>query len=410
MRGERYQNRIAIFLIVLLGFVALPLTVNLLRLWFLWVPAVAAIALLPAIFLREADLVTGLLAPSQASDALAANLRASGVALTTDRGAVRARIGALTAVKFLTRTTEQGTVVSYETRATPAGWALLIALVASIVGSVPAPVLSLLFFLRASRFARAHAPSAFQGGGAPSAPASDEVHRMLVGGISSALGTAREALETQRKAYTDALGLAGIALVTVFIAVLVGLFVALNGLNLETGDWNVPIIGALGATVAVGGAVAVALRRRFSTRIARYRTWVDRLADTFDRELSRRPAEPASPSTFELLAEASTQVPDWLEAQRSAGLSGDPGTSYGILLTTLFSASSFMYVAIDILRGRLESAALEAATGVGAAGTAAWVYRRWKKGEDARLAQSKAAWDAHLGALRSHLDRFLEEM
>src|SRR2546425_5204243 len=325
MRGERYQNRIAIFLIVLLGFVALPLTVNLLRLWFLWVPAVAAIALLPAIFLREADLVTGLLAPSQASDALAANLRASGVALTTDRGAVRARIGALTAVKFLTRTTEQGTVVSYETRATPAGWALLIALVASIVGSVPALVLSLLFFLRASRFARAHAPSAFQGGGAPSAPASDEVHRMLVGGISSALGTAREALETQRKAYTDALGLAGIALVTVFIAVLVGLFVALNGLNLETGDWNVPIIGALGATVAVGGAVAVALRRRFSTRIARYRTWVDRLSGTIHPVVFPPPPGPRPPRPIAAPPEASTPGPGLLQGPRGAGPCRAPG-------------------------------------------------------------------------------------
>ncbi len=410
MRGERYQNSMAIFLIVLLGFVALPLTVNLPRLWFLWVPVVAALAILPAIFLREADLVTGLLAPSQASDALVASLRAAGVAVTAERGVVRARIGAVTAVKFLTRTTEQGTVVSYETRATPVGWALLIALVASVVGSVLAIVLSLLLFLRASRFARAHAPSVFQGGGAPSAPASDEVHRMLVGGISSALGTAREALETQRKAYTDALGLAGIALVTVFIAVLVGLFVALNGFNLETGDWKVPIVGALAATFAVGGAVAVALRRRFSTRIARYRGWVDRLADAFDRELSCRPAEPASRSTFELLAEASAQVPDWLEAQRRAGLSGDPGTSAGILVTTLFSASSFMYVVIDILRGRLESAALEAATGVGAAVTAAWIYRRWKAGEDRRLAESKRAWDAHVAVLQSHMDQFLEEL
>src|SRR3989441_6370607 len=328
MRGERYQNRIAIFLIVLLGFVALPLTVNLPRLWFLWVPVVAAIALLPAIFLRETDLVTGLLAPSQAIDAVAANLRAAGVAVTAEQGAIRARIGALTAVKFLTRTTEQGTVVSYETGATPAGWALLITLVASIVGSVPAAVLGLLFFLSASRFARAHAPSAFQGGGAPSAPASDELHRMLAGGISSALGTAREALETQRKAYTNALGLAGIALVTVFIAVLVGLFVALNGFNLETGDWNVPIIGAFAATFAVGGAVAVALRRRFSTRTARYRAWGDRLADTFDRELSHRPAEPASPSTFEPPAEASTQGPDLLQAQPSAGPRRGPGAPH----------------------------------------------------------------------------------
>ncbi len=411
MRGERYQNGMAILLIVLLVFGAVPLTVNLPGLWFLWGPVLASIAALPAIFLRETDLVTGLRAPSQAREALAADLRRPGVTVTVEQDAVRARVDALSAVEFRVRTTDQGTVLSFQPRASPAGWALLIALVASLVGSVPAVVLSFLLFRRTTQFARAHAPSAFQGAEASSPRAGpDEVHAMLVRSLSSGLGMAQRAFEAQRKAYTDALALVGVAAFTAFIAVLVGLFVALNGFNLATGQWDVPIVAAITATVVLVAILLVALRRRFAPRLTRYRGWVNRLADAFDGEMSRRPAEPAAASTFELLADASAQVPDWLEAQRRAGLSGDPGTAFGILVATLFSASSFMYVVINILRGRPDAAAIEAGLGAAAAGTAAWIYRRWKKGEDARLVQSKGAWDAHLGALRSRMDRFLEEM
>jgi hypothetical protein len=411
MRGERYQNGMAILAIVLLVFGAVPLTVNVPGLWFLWGPTLASLVVLPAIFLRESDLATGLRAPSQARETLVAGLRAAGVAVTMERDAVRARMNALSAVDFRTRTTDQGTVLSFQPRASPAGWAVLIALVASIVGSAPAIVLSFLLFRRATQFARAHAPSAFQGAEAsPASRGPDDVHAMLVGSLSSGLGMVRTAFEAQRKAYTDALALVGVAAFTVFIAVLVGLFVALNGFNLATGQWDVPILVATTATAVLVIVLLVALRRRYAPRLTRYRGWIDRLANAFDGEMSRRPAEPAAASTFELLADASTQVPDWLEAQRRAGLSGDPGTSGGILLATLFSASSFMYFVIDILRGRLDAAAIEGVLGAGAAGTAAWIYRRWKKGEDARLVQSRVAWDAHLAALRSRMDRFFEEM
>src|SRR2546428_4588312 len=140
MRGERYQNGMAILAIVLLVFGAVPLTVNVPGLWFLWGPVLAAFVVLPAIFLREGDLATGLRAPAQAREALVADLREAGVAVTVERGALRARMNALFAVEFRTRTSGQGTVLSFQPRASPAGGAPFIAPVASLVGSAPAVV------------------------------------------------------------------------------------------------------------------------------------------------------------------------------------------------------------------------------------------------------------------------------
>ena len=409
MQGERYQNTIALLLIVLV-FASIPLIVNFLGAWFLWAPILAALAVLPAAFLREAEVDTGLEAPARVRAALAANLHSEGLEVTTEPDGVWVRIDALSAVRIRARTTDRGTVLSSQARATRAGWLLLIALVASVVGSLPAVALTLVLFRRANRFARARAPVAFGGKGGAAVSSRDEVRAMLLGSLSSALRIAREASDAQRKAHTDAQTVIAVAAFTSWTALLIGLFVALNGFNLITGQWDVPIVGATAGTLVLSVVLLAVVRRRYRPRLARYRTWIDRLSDAFDREMSLEAAEPSAASTFELLAEASTQVPDWLNAQRRAGLSSDPATSLGILLLTLFVSSMFTNAIIGALRGALDLVFVYAATGTVAAGIAAWIYRAWKRREDARLAHAQAAWDAHVKSLRARMDHFLEEM
>src|SRR6184192_4344785 len=224
MRGERYQNAIVLLLAVLV-FASIPLIVNLAGIWFLWAPLLAALAVLPSAFLRETDLAAGLEGPSQVRDALAADLRQGGIAVTPEADSVVGRLDALSAVSFRTRITDQGTVLSGRLRATPVGWFLVVALVVSVVGSGPAALLVLALFLRATRFARSHGPSAFRG---------------PIPGLSTALGMSRDAFEAQGKAYTDAKSYLVITAFVVWLAVLVALFVALNGFNLETGVWDLP--------------------------------------------------------------------------------------------------------------------------------------------------------------------------
>jgi len=370
----------------------------------------AALAVLPAAFLREAELDTGLEAPAQVRAALAANLRGEGLEVGAEPDAIWVRIDALSAVRIRARTTDRGTVLSSQARATIAGWLLLLGLVASVVGSLPAVALTLVLFRRANRFARARAPAAFGGKGGTAVSSGDEVRAMLVGSLSSALRIAREASDAQRKAYTDALTIIVVAAFTSWTALLIGLFVALNGFNLITGQWDVPIVGATGGTLVLSVVLLSVVRRRFLPRLARYRTWIDRLSDAFDREMSPEAAEPSAASTFELLAEASTQVPDWLDAQRRAGLSSDPATSFAILILTLFVSTMFTNALFGALRGALDLVFVYGATGTVLAGIAAWIYRAWKRREDVRLAHAQAAWDAHVKSLRVQMDHFLEEM
>src|SRR5437867_813256 len=132
-------------------------------------------------------------------------------------------------------------------------------------------------------------------------PARDEVHALLVGGLSTTLRMAREAYEAQRKAYTDSLLTTAIAAFTAWTALLVGLFLALNGFNLLTGRWEVPIAVATVTTLVFGILFLVSQRRRYVPRLARYREWTERLADSMGVQLARAPPESGQANMFELL-------------------------------------------------------------------------------------------------------------
>src|SRR5213080_2025283 len=376
MRGERYQNLIATLLIVL-ALATLPLVVNLSGLWWLWAPLLASLPTLAAVFLREVDVPVGGRSPAEVREALAAVLGASAMVRAPHEDSVTARLNALAAVRFRTRVTDQGTVLSYQVWMTRAGWALLAALVLSVVGSLVAMVTGLVLVRRGSKFVKSVGTSLAQKLRAVSPePTRDEVHGLLVGGLSTTLRMAREAYEAQRKAYTDSL-----------------------------------LAAATGMALVFGILFLVSLRRRYVPRLARYREWTERLADSMGLELSRAPPESGRPNTFELLVSASEQVPDWLDAQRRAGLSGDPKTAFVILLLTLFTGSFLMNGFAQLLFGGIFSVGIAyLAIAAFLVGLAAWIYLRWKREEEVRLNRSRAAWDAHLKALHARMDRFLEEM
>src|SRR5437879_12619901 len=122
MRGERYQNGMVILLTVLV-FAAIPLLLNLPAWWFLWVPIEAALAVLPAVFLREVDIGTSPRSPGDVREALSSTLRPAGVSTTAVPDAVLAQVNARSTVHFRSRIPRAGTGLSYQVRPTLTGWA-----------------------------------------------------------------------------------------------------------------------------------------------------------------------------------------------------------------------------------------------------------------------------------------------
>src|SRR3989442_117526 len=203
---------------------------------------------------------------------------------------------------------------------------LLTALVVTAVGTPFAIALAVAVGWRAGGFARGRGHAALAASAATSTPPpSDEVRTLLVGSLSSGLRIAEQAYDAQRKAYTDARVLAVLGGFVLWTVLLVSLFLVLNGVNLLTGRWEIPIVGATTGAILTGGALLVASRRRYGARLSRYLDWTSRLGEAMGREMARTAEPPSTASTVELLLEASTQVPEWLDAQRKARLSADPG-------------------------------------------------------------------------------------
>src|SRR2546425_782932 len=157
--------------------------------------------------------------------------------------------------------------------------------------------------------------------------ASDQVRGLLVGSLSFGLHMAEQAYEAQRKAYTDARVLAVLGAFVLWTVLLVGLFLALNGLNLLTGRWETPIIGATSAAFLTGGVLLAGMRRRYGPPLSRYGGGEGRPGDAPGRGRGRKAPPPGAAGSVAILLPASTPIPDWLPAPRQARLGAAPGSA-----------------------------------------------------------------------------------
>ena len=116
----------------------------------------------------------------------------------------------------------------------------------------------------------------------------------------------------------------------------------------------------------------------------------------------------SEPSAFELLAEASKEVPTWLEAVRRAGMSRDPGAFFLVFLMGLWA---FQLLAVGV------PGLVTADPGIGAlllgGGTLLTVgavafYLRWKSRRDEALARERQEWDRRFLSIRARMEEFLQ--
>src|SRR2546422_5046233 len=185
-----------VMLLMVVVVAAIAIVVNPRGWCFVWVPVEAALAALPGGFLREVDIGTSARSPGDVRETLSSTLRTAGVSMTAAPGAVSAQVNALSTVRFRSRITEAGAVLSYQVRPTVAGWALLAILGVSVVGSTVAIVLTVALAWQARRFARVRGSSAMAASAPASTPsASDQVRRLLLRSLSFRLHMAGEAYQ-----------------------------------------------------------------------------------------------------------------------------------------------------------------------------------------------------------------------
>lgn len=392
-------------LLAVLWVILLPLPLQVLG------PAVAAAVLLGSLFLPSYRIGSVVGSPNEVLAYLAHRLRAGGHRVEQSHGLLTVRIGRTSALRLRLRALadRDGCAVRFQPYATSSGWGTILFLILVTLAAVVAIPLIVYVVLRARTFALREVEPILREPITPPQPSSpEEAAAALVDGLSEAHRLAAEAAEAERSAYHDGAAVVVLASLGLWLIVLFAFFLLAPGF----GPASVPGYAALTATVIVTPLAALsiwALRRRANPRLERYREWANRLRDTLQREASRRIPEPAEPSSFEILAGASAEVPRWLEATRRAGLDTDPAIGFLVMMVALWTVG-LLSAALTLARIDATVSLLFVATGAALAVGAALLFRRWRLRRDEEMARTQSEWNRRLTWARAEMERYLRDL
>jgi len=376
------------------------------------IPAVAAIVLLAALFLPKFRVGQTAMAPVEALARLAYGLRFARHMVTEAPDHLKVRIGSWTMVEVFATPRERGAQVSYRAGATTGAWAAIILLV--IWFGVPfitlfAPPVILVIFLLDRRFVRSRiAPLLPSLAAAPALGEADEIRAALVQGLSEGHRFATEAHEMERSAYQDWHLMVVLVAVFVWAVAFMALFTASgeSDFGRRASDSAALALAAAAASECVLGYVVY---RAFRARLRDLKAWSLRLYAQLEAETAAAPSESKEASAFELLADASRHVPDWVAIRRKRFFQREPGSAI-VLVALAFWAlwtittGAFLVWSSPLLGGILLLG------GVGLTAVAVLSHRRWQRALQEETERELASWGRRLASLRDQADGFLREL
>lgn len=372
-------------------------------------PAIAATILLTALFSPRLRVGSVSAPPDQALTALALQLRREGIRVESGPGELTVRTGSASALKLRARATTSGTDILFRAYATPSGWGAIMFLIVLAWTSVLAIPVIAYVWSRSWSFAVRRLPGHLE-----AVPRSlealrrDEIAVALLTGLAEGHRLAEEAYESERSVYHDSLAVALFAAFLGWGLVFITVFLSLSDADASRRIGTANLV-SVAAGIAAGAASVGLLRRRFRPRLRRLADWNERLQNALAREAHREEAAPSAESAFEVLAEATREVPSWIDASRRAGMSRDPAIGFLVLVMAL-GTYGLVSAGIGFLGGDPTFAVLLLAAGAGLGFATYAVYARWKRRRDADLAEAQDAWRRRVEDLRARMDRFLQDL
>ena len=348
-------------------------------------------------------------APEDTLAYLASRLRLAGHRVAQSPSMLTVRIGSFAAVRVFARPTASGSRVSYQPYATPSGWGTLITLVVLGWTGLGGLALALYGFVRVWSFTSSRlAPTLPADGGLPATPPSDETRTALLEAMSEAQRVAAEAHEALRATYWDYQAIVLLAAILVWVVLFIGLGPSIPEPDFLT-RMRTSAVLATAVTVGVAGSTAWLIRRRIRPRILRQRERAEHLERAFAREAARKAPEGGEPSSFELLVEASNEVPTWIETSRRGGISRDPAAGIILVMILVWTyglvSAALFYLWADVVLG-LVLAGLGVALGLGAF----WFYRSWRRRWDSETVRALGDWKRRLAVVRARMEQYLEDL
>lgn len=382
----------------ILGFYALP-----------WFGSLAAAAVLGGLMLTDFPLADSAAAPDATLPYLASRLRYATSRVEETKEGLKVRLGSASVLQVRARRTETGCRVTFRADLTVSGMTVLVVFLFLVPAGIVAAPAIVYVFLRARSFAiRSVAPQVPRGGIPPPA-VHDDVSSLLVNGLAESHRLAAEAYEAEHDSYTDTQGLAFLGALFVW-----GLVLGLVAVGSTDPDYASRIATAfwasLAAGVSFGVAAALLVRQRFRPRLRQYQDRAERLRAAWMQEVARSPPEPGAPTAFELLAESSRAVPDWLDAIRRRGLSRDPASDFLVVAGVFWTLWIVGAAASAVVSGDFLLAGGIGLVGVGLTAGLVSLYRRWRRRWEDELAEELRRWTQRFDEARARIERDLQDL
>jgi hypothetical protein len=379
----------------------------------LWtvLPSVVGAVLLAALFLPRFRLATLKTPPDLTLAYIADRLRRQGRRVRVDRDHLSVRIGSFSAVKLWAKPGMEG-VVRFQADATPRGWSLVMFLF--FFGLAPFGVVGILatatviaIFVRALVFARRLAATLPADGEIPEASSIADVDALLLGALAEGHRLAAEAYEAHRSSYWD-------GQVIVLAAAIVAWAVTLVAI-VTSGSWWIdrpldPFLYAIAGGAAVALPAGSLVWRRYGARLHEMRAWSIRLESAWLQQAGRASPSDTEPSTFELLAEASSHVPAWIDVSRRSGFLEAPHTGFLAPVLAFYAFSLFIGGSSLLIGGSTAIGALLLGGGVLLAVGAHRLNRQWRHAQDSAGRRLLSDWTNRYDAIRGRMERFLQDL
>ena len=247
----------------------------------------------------------------------------------------------IAAIKVKAKKTSEGTILAYQSYATPSGWSIILILII-ITYTIPvALAISLLILYKSSTFASNRITPRLSQLPIPTLQKVEKDSRgMLIEGLSEGRRLSAEAYEAARSIYQDRILIIIIMGFAIFLAVLflVGLYFPQDA-DIEAREYLLLVVG-LASAVAYVIVTWRILASKTAPVLVELKSWKERLDRALSREIASEDPPYEEPSSFELMADSAKEVPKWMKIRRKAGMFRQPLTWLAIVF--------FAYIAIGL--------------------------------------------------------------
>jgi len=349
--------------------------------------------------------------PEQVLSDLAHRLRISRFRVSSKPGQLIITTSSIAAVKVKARRTSEGTVIIYQSSATPSGWSIILILLLVMYTGPVALAISLYILYKASIFASTRIKPRLSQLPIPTLHDQElDARGMLIDGLSEGHRLSAEAYEAARSTYQDHILIVVTMGIILFLTVVLSAgFYLLQDIDAET---RVPLAFLIGLVSAL--AFMVISWRRFASKavpaLRELKSWKARLDRALTREVAHEDLPDDEPCSFEMMADSLREIPKWMRIRKKAGMFRQP---LHWILIVLFAYSAIMAAFMSVLsvgNGQSSAATWSIAFSSLFACLALAIYLRWRKSQREEYEATVKDWAIRHDELMADVEAYLRSV